>query len=159
MIRENELPHDRATEVVVLAPAAYVNLAAQVWLHALLPHDDTRGIGDQMVRLAALANRRPTAPTGTGTHLPTAAHRRASPNCPRRDRHPGRRPTSAERACSKRGGRARQRWSAGSPTYPERVTCAAEGPCGPWRLAVPSHHPQLRWDPTCGAAASGSVGS
>lgn len=42
-------------EVVVLAPAAYADLATHVWPHAQRPLAGTRGIGDQMARLKALA--------------------------------------------------------------------------------------------------------
>jgi hypothetical protein len=61
----------------VLAPAAYAELAAFVWPRATLPLAGTRGIGDQMARLAALAHGRvtitelvsaqPGAVPGTGT--------------------------------------------------------------------------------------------
>jgi len=60
------------TEVVVLAPGAYADLAAQVWPHAQLPLAGTRGIGEQMTRLTALATGRVTvadlvnAEPGTG---------------------------------------------------------------------------------------------
>jgi hypothetical protein len=47
-------------QVVVLAPAAYGTLAAQVWPHAQLALAGTRGIGDQMARFAALATGRAT---------------------------------------------------------------------------------------------------
>ena len=47
-------------QVIVLAPAAYANLAAQVWPHAHLALAGTRGIGEQMARLAALAAGRAT---------------------------------------------------------------------------------------------------
>lgn len=42
-------------EVVVLAPTAYADLATHVWPHAHRPLAGTRGIGDQMARLKALA--------------------------------------------------------------------------------------------------------
>jgi len=42
-------------EVVVLAPTAYADLAIQVWPHARRPLAGTRGIGEQMARLKALA--------------------------------------------------------------------------------------------------------
>jgi len=42
-------------EVIILAPAAYAALAAQVWPHALRPLAGTRGIGEQLARFAALA--------------------------------------------------------------------------------------------------------
>ncbi|MER7278010.1 DUF6884 domain-containing protein [Dactylosporangium sp. NPDC000244] len=44
------------TDVVVLAPAPYARLARFVWPHATCPLDGTRGIGDQMRRLATLAS-------------------------------------------------------------------------------------------------------
>jgi hypothetical protein len=47
-------------QVVVLAPAAYADLAAHVWPHAQRPLAGTRGIGEQMARLAALATGRTT---------------------------------------------------------------------------------------------------
>jgi hypothetical protein len=42
-------------EVIVLAPGGYAELAAHVWPHAQLPLAGTRGIGEQMARLTALA--------------------------------------------------------------------------------------------------------
>ncbi len=50
-------------EVIVLAPAAYANLAVQVWPGAQLPLRGTRGIGDQMARFAALVTCRTTVTT------------------------------------------------------------------------------------------------
>lgn len=44
-------------DVTVLAPAAYANLATTVWPHARRPLDGTRGIGDQLARFAAIANK------------------------------------------------------------------------------------------------------
>jgi len=49
-----------AGEVTVLAGAAYADLVAEVWLHGRWPLCGTRGIGDQLARLAALAERRTT---------------------------------------------------------------------------------------------------
>jgi hypothetical protein len=65
--------HEQATrrgllhvdQVVVLAPAAYAALARGVWPHADLPLAGSRGIGEQLARLAHIAAGRVAAPPGT----------------------------------------------------------------------------------------------
>jgi hypothetical protein len=49
-----------AGEVLVLAPAAYAALASEVWPYADNVLAGTRGIGDQMARLAALGQAAPS---------------------------------------------------------------------------------------------------
>ncbi|MEV6922942.1 DUF6884 domain-containing protein [Dactylosporangium sp. NPDC051485] len=70
-------------DVVILAPAPYARLARYVWPHANCPLDGTRGIGDQLRRLAALtagttkiapAPRASAAPTGTRLRVPGERH-------------------------------------------------------------------------------------
>jgi hypothetical protein len=51
---------DRATEVVVLAGAAYTTAARQVWPHASAPLEGAGGMGSQLQRLKALRERRYT---------------------------------------------------------------------------------------------------
>jgi hypothetical protein len=111
-------------EVVVLAPAAYADLAAHVWPHAQLALAGTRGIGDQMARFAALATGRVTI----------ADLLRSSPGADALEAAP---PTTGGRhAVSVRGGRvhlvetaARPVWLPGSRVRSgrsERVPVAAD---------------------------------
>lgn len=54
-------------EVVVLAGAAYADVALQVWPHARRPLDGSRGIGDQLARMVAMrasSSRRDTLDLG-----------------------------------------------------------------------------------------------
>jgi len=60
------------TDVVVLAPAAYADLAIQMWPHAHQTLAGIRGIGDQMARFAALATGRTTLADLTSPQADTA---------------------------------------------------------------------------------------
>lgn len=72
-------------EVVVLAPAAYADMAAHVWPHAQRPLAGTRGIGDQMARFAALATGRTTVADLLGTAPATAMPATSRPTAARNE--------------------------------------------------------------------------
>ncbi|GLI00933.1 DUF6884 domain-containing protein [Phytohabitans aurantiacus] len=113
-------------EVIVLAPAAYADLASHVWPHAQRTLAGTRGIGDQMARLNALATGRTTvadlvaagstanlATTGDQhavsirgglVHLADTPHARtgtAAPVCPANQPHRRWKLTSAPITCTR----------------------------------------------------------
>src|SRR6266704_7034336 len=109
-------------QVVVLAPAAYANLAAQVWPHARLALAGTRGIGDQMARFAALATGRTTIAdivlAGPGATTPETAPARTG------DLH----------AVGVHGGKVHLAGTAAGPTDTPAPACGAAGRRGsPWR--------------------------
>lgn len=72
-------------EVVVLAPAAYADLATHVWPHAHRPLAGTRGIGDQMARFTALATGRTTVADLLGAAPATAMPATSRPTAARNE--------------------------------------------------------------------------
>ncbi len=112
-------------EVVVLASAAYANLAAQVWPHARLALAGTRGIGDQMARFAALATGRATI-----ADIVLAAPGGATPEVT-----PAK--TGDLHAVGVHGGKVHLAGTAAGPTDTPAPACGAAGQRGcRWRLTT-----------------------
>jgi hypothetical protein len=111
-------------QVVVLAPAAYANLAAQVWPHAHPALAGTRGIGDQMARLAALATGRITI-ADLASSEPSIA---APETVPAAD-------TAVQHLVSVRGGLVHLAGTVASPAGAPAPACRA-------------HQRNCRWRPT-----------
>jgi hypothetical protein len=77
-VKEQALRLDVAepAEVIVLAGAAYADVASAVWPTARRPLDGTRGIGPQLQRLAAIAES--GSLNASGEENPTTARRRSA---------------------------------------------------------------------------------
>ncbi|MFC6081007.1 DUF6884 domain-containing protein [Sphaerisporangium aureirubrum] len=127
-----ELGATNAT-VIVLGGRAYVDLARQVWPHAAAPLQGTRGIGEQLARLAAIYNPVPPA-HGPGQ----VAARRADRDARRRARYVTTGPLHLA------GGRAQTRitFPAATSKSSARLAAAAQFAV-PYGVAVEEHQGEL----------------